>query len=118
MKLVVNKDIIEIDNGKQKKHTIQVINPDLIEQKKLTQQEVILLHLLNIGAVTNKTCREGYGYGHCPSIIRNLKEDYGVEFTTIKQKGLNIKNRYKQQTEYVEYHISNPSVYREALKCQ
>lgn len=117
MKLVVNKKITEIDENKQEKtHTIKVINPDLIEQLNLTQLEVILLHLLNIGAITNKISNEGYGYRHIPKIIETLKKRYGAEIKTYKQKGLNIQNRYKQKTEFVEYNLENPQIFREALQ--
>ena len=94
---------------------MRAVDKKRIEDKKLNQREVILLHLLYNGMITNKDCNECYGYRHLPSIIRDLKEEYGVEIQTLKQKGL---SRFKQKTEFVEYHITNPQVYREALKCQ
>ena len=92
---------------------MRIVEQERIERQRLNQQEVILLHLLYNGMITNKTCNECYGYRHLPSIIRNLKEDWGVTFNTIKQKSL---NRYKQKTDFVEYHITNPNIYRELLK--
>ena len=116
MKLVTYKTIIVKDENRQNKtHRIKVINPDIIEQKNLNQQEVILLHLLNIGFITNKICQEAYGYIHGPKIIANLKKNYGAQIKTYKQKGLNILNRYKQKTEFVEYHLENAQFYKEVL---
>lgn len=88
---------------------MKVIPKEQIERQKLTQQEVILLHLLYNGFITNKDCNECYGFRHLPSIIRDLKENWLVTFSTIKQKSL---NRYKQKTDFVEYHITNPQLYR------
>lgn len=116
MKLITYKTITEKEENRQNKtHRIKVINPDIIEQKNLTQQEVILLHLVNIGGVTNKICNEGYGYRHTPKIIENLKKNYGAQITTYRQKGLNILNRYKQKTEFVEYRLENAQFYKEVL---
>ena len=92
---------------------MKIIDREQIERQKLNQQEVILLHLLYNGFITNKDCNECYGFRHLPSIIRNLKEDWGVTFDTIKQKSL---NRYKQKTGFVEYPISNPLIYRGLLQ--
>lgn len=91
---------------------MKTVDKKIIEDKKLSQPEVILLHLLYNGMITNKDCNECYGYRHLPSIIRDLKNDYGVTFNTIKQKGI---SRFKQKTEYVEYHIKNPQIYKEVL---
>lgn len=92
---------------------MKVINKDQIQAQKLTQQEVILLHLLYNGYVTNAQSHEYYGFRHLPSIIRDLKKHWGVTFQTIKQKGF---NRFKKKTDYVEYHITNPQIYRGFLQ--
>lgn len=92
---------------------MKVIPKTQIETQNLNQQEVILLHLLYNGYITNKDCNECYGYRHLPSIIRNLKKYWSVQFKTYGQKSL---NRYKQKTDYVEYHIQNPSMYKELIQ--
>ena len=96
-------------------HRIKAIKDDFIKAKKLNQLEIVLLHLLYIGYITVKQCANAYGFNHCPKIIENIEKKYGVVIERYKQKGLNIKNRYGQKTEYVEYHIKNPQMLREAL---
>lgn len=91
---------------------MKTISGDMITKCKLNQREVILLHLIENGSITNKECNELYGYRHLPAIIRDLKEEWGAEFETIQQKQL---NRFKQKTEYVEYHLKNRERYRECL---
>ena len=91
---------------------MKIIDKDQIQAQKLNQKEVVLLHLLYNGYITNAQSHEYYGYRHLPSIIRDLKENFGVTFDTIKQKGL---NRFKQKTDFVEYHITNPQIYRGLL---
>ena len=115
MGMTCKKKIIREVDGKQVVNIISAISDDYITKHKLNQQEVVLLHLLNFGYITNKICSDAYGYENGESIIRYLKEDYGVTFDTIKKRGLNIVNRYKQKSNYVEYHITNPQIYREAL---
>ena len=78
-------------------------------QRNLNQREVILLHLIQNGYITNKDCNEGYGYRHLPSIIRDLKKFYGCKFECLMQKGL---NRFKQKEEHTEYHLKNREVYK------
>ena len=89
------------------------VSEDEIKQNNYTQQETILLHLLRNGYVTNKECCDLYGFRHLPSIIRDLKENYFVEFQTIKQKSL---NRFKQKTDYVEYHIMNAQYFKDLVR--
>lgn len=90
---------------------MKVVDREEITKKNYTQCEVILLHLLYNGYITNKECNEAYGYRHLPSIIRDLKKKYFCDFQTISQKQL---NRFQQKTDYVEYHLKN----REMYKCQ
>lgn len=114
MKLITTKTVREVDeNGKTRTYNLKVINPKVIELAKLSQSDTILLHLLKIGAITPKTCEKGYGYMYCASIIRDLKEQYGARIEAIKQKSL---NQFKQQTDYVEYHLQNPQYFKEILK--
>ena len=89
---------------------MQYVDKDFIRRCNLNQKEVILLHLVKNGYITNKQCNEGYGYRHLPGIIRDLKKYYGAKIMTIGQRGL---NQFKQKTNYVEYHIQN----REAFQC-
>lgn len=113
MKLITTKTVREVDeNGKTRTYNLKVINPKVIELAKLSQSDTILLHLLKIGAITPKTCEKGYGYMYCASIIRDLKEQYGARIEAIKQKSL---NQFKQQTDYVEYHLQNPQYFKEIL---
>lgn len=81
------------------------IDKKIIKNQNLTQNEVILLHLLKNGYITNKQASDNYGFHHLPGIIRNLKLQYGCEFNNVRQK--EIFNRFSQKTEYDEYHLSN-----------
>ena len=85
------------------------IEKDFITKCNLNQREVILLHLLNNGYITNKDCNELYGFRHLPSIIRDLKKYYGCDFDCVMQKQL---NRFQQKTEFTEYHLKNREVYK------
>lgn len=88
---------------------MKFIDREEITQRNLNQREVILLHLIENGYITNKDCNEGYGYRHLPSIIRDLKKYYGCDFDCVMQKQL---NRFKQKTEFTEYHLKNREVYK------
>lgn len=112
MRMTCKKKIIREVDGKQVVNIIPAISDDYITKHKLNQQEVVLLHLLNFGYITNKICGDAYGYENGESVIRYLKKDYGVTFDTITKRGLNVVNRYKQKSNYVEYHITNPQLYR------
>lgn len=92
------------------------IEKELVKQKKLTQNEVILLHLLKNGFITNKQASDNYGYHHLPGIIRNLKKMYNCKFKNIRQK--EIFNRFSQKTEYDEYHLTNKEEVEEWLNFQ
>lgn len=91
---------------------MKFIDREEITQRNYNQREVILLHLIQNGYITNKDCNEGYGYRHLPSIIRDLKKFYGCDFDCVMQKGL---NRFKQKEEHTEYHLKNREVYRQCL---
>lgn len=112
MGMTCKKKIIREVDGKQTVKVIPAISDDYIRKHNLNHQEVVLLHLLNFGSITNNDCSDAYGYNNGERIICNLKENYGVTFNTIKQKSI---NRYFQKTDFVEYHITNANVYREAL---
>ena len=111
--MICRKKITREENGKEVVNYVSAIKESYINKHKLNHQEVVLLHLLHFGYITNHICSLAYGYDNGESIIRNLKKHWGVTFDTIKQKGI---TRFKKKSEYVEYHITNPSVYREALK--
>ena len=81
------------------------IKSELIKAKRLTQNEVILLHLIKNGFITNKQASDNYGFHHLPSIIRALKRTYNCKFANVRQK--EMFNRYNQKTEYDEYHLLN-----------
>ena len=92
------------------------VDKNLIKQKKLTQNEVVLLHLLKNDYITNKQASDNYGYHHLPSIIRNLKKLYNCKFKNIRQK--EIFNRFSQKTEYDEYHFVNKEEVNKWLNIQ
>lgn len=92
---------------------VKYLSNKAITDKKLTQKEVILLHLLDNGYITNKQASDNYGYHHLPSIIRDLKKEYNCEFENIRQKSL---NRFKQGTEYDEYHLKNKEEIKRLLQ--
>ena len=91
---------------------MKIIDREEITKRNYNQREVILLHLIENGYITNKDCNEAYGYRHLPSIIRDLKKFYGCEFDCVMQKQL---NRFQQKTEFTEYHLKNREVYRQCL---
>lgn len=91
---------------------MKALDREDIIRHKYNQKEVILLHLIENGYITNKECNEAYGFRHLPSIIRDLKKQYGAQFQTIMQKQL---NRFNQKTDYVEYHLKNREVYKQCL---
>lgn len=117
MNLIVTKKISREENGIKKESYIKAINDKFIKAHNLTQQEVVLLHLLHLGSITNKVCSLAYGYENGESAIRYLRERWGAIIETEKQKGLNIKNRYGQKTEYGTYYLKNPELYKDLLQC-
>lgn len=116
MKMTCNKKIVRFVDGKEITRVIPSISDKFIDDHKLNHQEVVLLHLLNFGYITNNICSSAYGYDNGESIIRNLSEKYGVQFDKEQQKGLNVVNRYKQQTNYTKYFIKNPELYKDLLQ--
>lgn len=42
---------------------------------KLRQADKVWWHLKNLGSITNKICHEIYGIRHCPSVIRDLRDN-------------------------------------------
>lgn len=81
------------------------VNREFIAENNLTQAQVLLLHLIKNGFITNAICNIAYGYRHLPARIRDLKENYGCKFQNITQK--DMLNRFKQKTDYDEYHLTN-----------
>lgn len=91
---------------------MKAVDREEITRCKYNQREVILLHLLENGYITNKDCNELYGFRHLPSIIRDLKKYYGCDFDCVMQKQL---NRFQQKTEFTEYRLKNREVYKQCL---
>ena len=89
--------------------TMKIIDREEITKRNYNQREVILLHLIENGYITNKDCNEAYGFRHLPSIIRDLKKLYGCQFDCPIQKQF---NRFGQKTEFTEYHLKNREVYK------
>ncbi len=91
----------------------EYLKKEFIEKNKLTQNEVVLLHLIKNGYITNKQASDNYGFHYLPGIIRNLKVMYGCKFENVKQ--INVLNRYNQKTEFEEYHLKNKAQITEIL---
>ena len=111
--LNVEIETVEIETPEHKKYKAKRISRDYVTQRNLTQMQVILLHFTFCeNAITNKLCRDLYGYCHLPSIVRDLKKFYGCEFGDYMQKGL---NRFLQKEEHKTYFLKNREVYKQCL---
>lgn len=81
------------------------VSKEYIIKHGLSQAQIILLHLLKNNFITNATAHNAYGIRHLPARIRDLKNVYGCKFKNISQK--DFLNRYKQKTDFDEYHLIN-----------
>ena len=50
------------------------MNGNIYSQKNMSQEDVILLHLIKHGKISNKECNNIYGFTHLPSVIRYLRK--------------------------------------------
>lgn len=50
------------------------MNGNIYSQKNMSQEDVILLHLIKHGKISNKDCNNIYGFTHLPSVIRYLRK--------------------------------------------
>ena len=55
----------------------------------VSQAERVYNHLLWHGSITNAQANEMYGIRHLPSVIRDIKKKYNVEFENERQTGCN-----------------------------
>lgn len=46
---------------------------NIYSNSKMSQEDTVLLHLINNGKINNNECREMYGFKHLPSVIRYLR---------------------------------------------
>lgn len=89
------------------------VSKEYIIEFGLTQAQIILLHLFKNNFITNAIAHNAYGIRHLPARIRDLKKVYGCKFKNISQKDL--LNRFKQKTDFDEYHLINSKELRELL---
>jgi len=66
---------------------------------KMSQEDRILLHLINNGKISNKECNEIYGFRHLPSVIRYLRKR-GIKITSEPRNG---DNRFGGKVYWVDY---------------
>ena len=71
---------------------------------KMSQEDRILLHLINNGKISNKECNEIYGFRHLPSVIRYLRKR-NIKITSEPRNG---QNRFGNKTYWVDYVLAPP----------
>lgn len=69
---------------------------------KMSQEDRILLHLINNGKISNKECNEIYGFRHLPSVIRYLRKR-GIKITSEPRNG---DNRFGGKVYWVDYTLA------------
>ena len=69
---------------------------------KMSQEDRILLHLINNGEISNKECNEIYGFRHLPSVIRYLRKR-GIKITSEPRNG---DNRFGGKVYWVDYTLA------------
>lgn len=71
-----------------------------------SQTERVYNHLLIWGSITNAQAHEMYGIRHLPSVIRDIKKKYNVEFApNVRKTGV---NRYGEPTWWDTYSLKKP----------
>lgn len=70
-----------------------------------TQAQRIYTHLQIWGSITNKQANEDYGIRHLPSVIRDIKKKYGVEFR--KERITGEHNRFGDAVWYDVYFLKS-----------
>ncbi len=66
---------------------------------KMSQEDRILLHLINHKKISNKECNEIYGFRHLPSVIRYLRKR-NIQIKSVANSG---KNRFGGSVYWVDY---------------
>ena len=69
---------------------------------KMSQEDRILLHLINNGKISNKECNEIYGFRHLPSVIRYLRKR-NINITSEPRNG---ENRFGGRVYWVDYTLA------------
>lgn len=69
---------------------------------KMSQEDRILLHLINNGKISNKECNEIYGFRHLPSVIRYLRKR-NIKITSEPRNG---NNRFGGKVYWVDYTLA------------
>ena len=69
---------------------------------KMSQEDRILLHLIQYGKISNKECNEIYGFRHLPSVIRYLRKR-GIKITSEPRNG---DNRFGGKVYWVDYTLA------------
>lgn len=69
---------------------------------KMSQEDRILLHLINNGKISNAECNELYGFRHLPSVIRYLRKR-NIKITSEQRNG---DNRFGGRVYWVDYTLA------------
>lgn len=69
---------------------------------KMSQEDRILLHLINNGKISNKECNEIYGFRHLPSVIRYLRKK-NIRIISEPKSG---ENRFGGNVYWVDYTLA------------
>lgn len=75
---------------------------NLYSNIKLSQQDTILLHLINNNKINNKECIEIYGFSHLSSVIRYLRKR-NIKITSEKRI---CENRFSGRVYWVDYTLA------------
>ena len=73
---------------------------------KLKQADKVWWHLKQFGKITNKECHEIYGIRHCPSVIRDIRNNpfvYGDQHFFIEGIESKEPDRWGNKTHFVTY---------------
>ena len=71
----------------------------------ISQAERVYNYLLICGSITNSKARDEFGFCHLPSIIRDIKKQYQVQFTEEWETG---NNRYGEKIRWKKYILKTP----------
>lgn len=78
-----------------------------INENKLQQPDVVIAHIKAFGFITNKICRDRYGYNHLPSVIQKIeRRNYVVKTRPIQDAEFNRFNQHLPSPP-VEYYFDN-----------
>ncbi|MBQ7126453.1 hypothetical protein IJO12_05140 [bacterium] len=75
------------------------MNGNIYSQKNMSQEDVILLHLIKHRKISNKECNNIYGFTHLPSVIRYLRKK-NIKIVNDPHYG---KNRFGGNVYWVDY---------------